>query len=555
MDRGSIEWTMVASVVALIAAGVLAADEPLGPAQVEARARALARARPDRIQVDEIGRSFGGRAILRILLAFPGATNPDQRPAVLIVGGLDGEYRFSSELALVAAETLAATEPGSKLAATLAHRAIHVIPLVDPDGAARAVGHVWAGFAGNDRAIDRDRDGASGEDGPADLDGDGEILWIRHPHPEARHFPDPRDPFLPREAVALAGERGVFRVVREGYTDDDHDGATDEDPPTGVVVNRNFPNRFERYRAESGAYPTSEPETLALVRYVVERPAIELALSYGLDDNLVATPGPGKPEGNKPLEGIHPDDHPLFAKLGERYREVTQAKGAPRGVPGGTFQEWMYHHRGRLSLAVRGWHVPPEPPPVDPAPVPPPPPPHPDRNWLLYARALGRGIKEWTPYVHPTLGAVEIGGLAPWLWLEPPPAERAAIALREAAFAGELVDRLCAISLAPPKVERLADGVYRIAARITNEGWLPTAVATGQLTGAVPPLVVELVGECGLLGAHPAGLRQHVLPALAGMGGSFEAWWLVRRTTADKVTVVVRSGGRGHDVAKEVELR
>src|SRR4030042_1514577 len=50
---------------------------------------------------------------------------------------------------------------------------------------------------------------------------------------------------------------------------------------------------------------------------------------------------------------------------------------------------------------------------------------HPDAYILKWADASlpKKGFVEWTPFQHPTLGAIEIGGFAPYLRIVPPPGE------------------------------------------------------------------------------------------------------------------------------------
>ena len=70
-----------------------------------------------------------------------------------------------------------------------------VIPAPHPDGLASFLaGKGWP-HGGPD--VDRDLDGRAGEDGPDDLDGDGEVLWMRRKLPEgtfvARRRRPPKD--------------------------------------------------------------------------------------------------------------------------------------------------------------------------------------------------------------------------------------------------------------------------------------------------------------------------------------------------------------------------
>ncbi len=537
--------------------------------QLQRRISALVSSSNGLAQEVVLGKSLGGRPIMMLVLAGPGKA--DARPAMLIVGGLDGSHLLGTDLALAAARQLIGKQ--SKL---LSNRTVYIVPRANPDGVARFLRNPRAGYAGNDRKIDRDRDGSKAEDGPSDLDGDGLILQMRVKDPEGTWFADPTEPRLLRKADPAKGQRGVYKLYREG-TDRDGDGERNEDWADGVDPNRNFAHRYDMHQDDAGRFPSSAPSARLLMDLLVSRPNIGLVLVYGLDDNLVKPPAAGKVKGRRPMVKLDPDDLPYYKQLGKAYQKQTKTKGKPRKVPGGTFFEWCYFHRGLPSFAVRGWHAPPKDKKKKAAKgkdknknkdkdkdtkkdakeekskaKKKKDKPHPDQSWIQYADKLKTGFKAWTEYKHPTLGSVEIGGFLPGFRINPPAAAVAKICQAEAPFAGHLLGQLPEVALVEVKVVKLADGLFRISAVVVNDGKLPAILAQGRRNRAVRPVVVELLGSFTLIGARPAGQKMTLISKLNAMGGRRKLSWVIRAT--GKVTLQMRTG-RGYEARKEVVLR
>jgi hypothetical protein len=101
----------------------------------------------------------------------------------------------------------------------------------------------------------------------------------------------------------------------------------------------------------------------------------------------------------------------------------------------------------------------------------------------------GRLYVEWTPFDHPQLGPVEIGG---WDWLFSwvnPPAELLEAEVRPPTSPRSLRWRHRARGVRTT-VEALGDSVWRVRVVIHNTGWLPTTVtdqATRQNLVLPPP--------------------------------------------------------------------
>ena len=111
---------------------------------------------------------------------------------------------------------------------------------------------------------DVDRDGLIGEDPPADINGDGLITWMRVPDVAGEYIADPFDARLTVKADGKHGERGMWKLIREGL-DQDGDDEIAEDQPRDTELNRNFPAGYTPHTASGGLYGGSEPEARALM--------------------------------------------------------------------------------------------------------------------------------------------------------------------------------------------------------------------------------------------------------------------------------------------------
>jgi hypothetical protein len=180
--------------------------------------RAYARAYPEWVKLESIGKSLEGRDIWLLTVNNP-ATGPDRsKPAMYIDGNIHANEVQGAETALYTVDFVLANYGRLDRVTELADRiAFYVIPMVNPDGRAR-----W--FTGPSTAhfprtvmvpVDDDRDGLVDEDGYDDLDGDGVITQMRKKVAlgEGSHRLHPKDP---RIMVAVEpGELGDYRLPRQ----------------------------------------------------------------------------------------------------------------------------------------------------------------------------------------------------------------------------------------------------------------------------------------------------------------------------------------------------
>ncbi len=283
---------LTAAVVWLLPATASAADfsKYHNYQELSAELKAIVAANPTIARIASIGKTREGRDIWAVELANPAGTPIDQRPGLLVAANFEGDHLIGSELALFMVDALTkgyATDAAIKQ--RLDASVIYVVPRVNADGAEMMFAPVKALRRTNATPFDADNDGRIDEDGPEDLNKDGFITMMRVKDPKGPYMVSPDDPRLMRRADPSKGESGGWALYWEGL-DKDNDGFIAEDGPGGVDINRNFMHQYPYYEPDAGRYMVSEAETRAMLEFVLKHRNIAAMLTFGENDNLIATP-------------------------------------------------------------------------------------------------------------------------------------------------------------------------------------------------------------------------------------------------------------------------
>ncbi len=319
------------------------------------------------VEVFQIGESSRGTPISVWRVAHPDidelGRGPDDRPALLIVAGLDGRHDFGTRLALTLADRLAADH-----LALLRRYTVYIVPDMNPDNDALfdMAGIPRADFGRAPHSADADRDGRFDEDPAEDLNNDGIITMMRVKNPapgtglRATLVLDPDEPRTLREPKADEGEIAEYALLIEGI-DNDNDGKYNEDgfagsAGAGVDLDRNFPSLWPEFADGAGQYQLSEPETRSLVEWMLTRDNIICTLAYTPGDNILNMPATGKyaADGSEPT-GIEKNDKAVYEKVQEVFKEATKQTGAPKGAWEGSFTQFAYAQFGVWSFATPAW--------------------------------------------------------------------------------------------------------------------------------------------------------------------------------------------------------
>ena len=552
----------------------------LAHAELGAALRAVADAHPTLVELHRVATSREGRAVEALRLTGPmGGDAPGlaDRPGILLVANLEGPRVFESAVALHHARRLAegyATEDAIR--DLLDRTVVWIVPRANPDAAeARFVAPRMERTAGG-VGVDDDRDGRQGEDPPGDVDGDGLVTSMRVRDPDGEWMEDPTDARVLVRADRAKGERGLWKLHPEGR-DRDGDERVAEDAPLDARVDRNFPSYWEAHAPASGAFPTDEPEVRGLAELVMARRELGLVLVYDGVDNLVGEPKSVADDApavkRVPARGVLASDAELLEELGRRYREATGNETGAEASDDGTFGLWTYDHRGLVTLSARLWTLPTEAPPAeapeaggDESPGEEAPSeegasetgdeeetdasraePSTDAKHLTWIDATGEGWRfvDWTPFEHPELGSVEIGGFAPFARHEPPQEERLAIAEAHLGFLLELKDVVARVRLAECTKTALGEGLWEVTAVLQNDSLLPLLSRSARRTRTIRPARVrlELPDAATLL----SGRSQELVSELSGSGGRHELTWLVLGPRAMDIGVRVDTDHAGSE--------
>ncbi|MDT8369526.1 MAG: M14 family metallopeptidase [Longimicrobiales bacterium] len=538
----------------------------------------------DAASVRSIGESREGREVWMITLASPGGTPVEDRPGVIVVGTLEGDHLVGGEIAVGAARWLleqnGANEEVTRL---LTERVVYVVPRLNPDGAEANVERPVWGRRGNAWEEDDDNDARMAEDGPNDLNGDGVITVMRVADRSGGLIPHPDDPRLMKKADPVEGESGTHTLYIEG-TDDDGDGFIAEDGPGGVDLNRNFQHEYPYYEADAGRNMVSEPESRAIMDFMVAHRNIGAILTFGHTDNLVEAPnGQGRlaaprtisllewarasndgvhevgvfggqtnfgnlsqrgaqlgrdndpGSGRRPATTVNSQDQPYFRAVSEAYREITgiERTGYHR-APAGAFFEWGYYQYGVPSFSTQGWAI----AEAEGESF--------DQRLLNALDSAGiDAFVAWQPFTHPTLGEVEIGGFRPGEVVNPPPAEIGALGASHGEFIARLGGMLPRVRFVAAGAEEIGGGLWKIETTIENAGYFPTSLAHGQTAGAVNATLVQIqVDPDAIVSGDDKTARNN---RLDGSGATASFSWVVRANAGETIEITSRAEKGGLD--------
>jgi hypothetical protein len=472
----------------------------------------FAEAFPDLVDLYSVGTSYEGRPILQMTVTNKKTGKATDKPAAFFEGNRhSGEVTSAESVLWLMQHLLDGYGKDGEITKIIDRNAVYLRPVNNPDGHNLYI-HTAQMNRSTVRPYDQDGDGLLDEDSPADLNGDGNIVRMRYKDPKGDYIIDPRD--ASGRIMKYAGEgKGEYKVVSEGI-DGDGDGRIGEDGIGGLDLHRNYPENWRPMKEQTGRgwtqggageYPLSEPETRAVVSFLLANPHIYIVNSMDTRVPMHLRP----PSTSKSEDRMYPEDLKWYRHFDELGKSITGYERAgdvyddySRGALTPLFghgPDFGYFYYGAIWYGDELW---------DNAR------PKEDLNGDGEKDELDQlvwdekengaeGFIPWTEWNHPTLGKVEIGGWDPKFFNQNAPSRHLEPwAKNEALFNLEMVKHLPALEWRDVEVKKLksykTDSTdYRVSISYANMGKLPTALKQADLVKIVRPdrLHVEFTGD------------------------------------------------------------
>ncbi|HAG17314.1 MAG TPA: hypothetical protein DCG69_12450 [Bacteroidales bacterium] len=256
---------------------------------------AIAQANSTKVKVHKLAQTAGGNQINIYEFGTEIRSEQKNKPAIFVMANPEGNLPLATEAALFLADELLKSDH-------LERFTYYLVPVLNAD----ALNHysenpLWETLR-NAKPYNDDMDDVVDEDGPDDLNKDGFISQMRVLDPLGIWIPEEADARFLRKANAAKGEKGMYKLYTEGL-DNDGDGIYNEDPIGGVNSGINFPHLFKPNHNASGAWPGSETEVYALMRFVYAHPEIAATFTFGSTDFCLQAPEAGR-KGSADLNNI-----------------------------------------------------------------------------------------------------------------------------------------------------------------------------------------------------------------------------------------------------------
>lgn len=158
-----------------------------------------------------------------------------------------------------------------------------------------------------------------------------------------------------------------------------------------------------------------------------------------------------------------------------------------------------------------------------------------------------KAFADWTPFQHPTLGAVEVGGFLPYVTTNPPAAQLPELGEKHGQFLVELAGMLPRVRIADAKVTANGGGVYTVEVVVESAGLFPTSTQHGVTSRTVGPTQVQIQVEADdiLTGAD----KTVNIGRMNGSGTRESFAWVIRGRQGAQVQIKLHSQKSGSDLA------
>ncbi|MDO8967529.1 M14 family metallopeptidase [Algoriphagus sp.] len=497
---------------------------------------------PDIVDLYVIAESYEGRPIYQMTLTNKKTGKDTDKPAAYFEGGRhSGEITASESILWMTQHLLENYGKDPEITALIDTKSIYLRPQNNPDGSNLYL-FTEQRNRSTVRAYDNDNDGLLDEDPEEDLDGDGIIYQMRkkaitpEEKEKANFIIDPKDPKGRLMKRTFPG-KGEYLVYTEGI-DNDGDGNFNEDGVGGLDLHRNYPENWRpnaggdltgRGYTQGGAgeYPLSEIETRSTALWMLSHPNISVVNSMDTRVPMHLRP----PSTSKSEERMYSQDLAIYKEMdklglsftaypwaGDVYEtystryKVNSMTGDPLKPEPlfGHGPDFGYFYYGSIWYGDELWNngamkdydgdgI------------------YDDYDGLMWDdEANGsKGFKLWTPFTHPQLGEVEIGGFHPkFFGQNGPPWQLEDWAKKQALFNLAMAKRLPQLTINDMKVKKIAAGEFEITLEWSNTGKLPVALEQAKLVKIVQEDRVSLDFDKDLTKGYEAAKVKITSPTL-----------------------------------------
>lgn len=445
-----------------------------------------------------------------------GTGDLDNKPAIAVVGGIEGFHVLSVELALQFAEKLV-----KEHAAKLENTTFYIFPNMSPDAYEQYHASLKYERRGNAAKIDHDRDGMVSEDGYEDLNKDGMITMMRVESPLGDYIPYEKDSRVLVKADRSKGQKGSYMLFPESR-DKDKDGSFGEDLSEGVAFNKSLTYKFPIFKPLAGDFAASQVETRVLLDYLFEQWNIFAFVSFSPSNNLSAPLKYNPADARKRiLTSMLDKDVALNSMVSGIYNQTVTQKAYNQTNQGtdGDFFQWAYFHFARMSFSTPGWWIP-EVKDADGKSIG-----NAEANFLAWAAQEGRNdvFVPWTSIDHPDFPGqkVEVGGIKPFAMYNPPFSKVGEIANEHTAFILKLAEMQPKLEFLNVKTEKLGNGLTRITADLFNNSPLPTHSQLGERSRWLRKVRVDISKDAKDL---VAGDKKQLIRSIGAFGKTSVSW-------------------------------
>lgn len=515
----------------------------------------IEKAYPNLVKISSIGKSVEGKDMWQMTISNFKNGDPDKKPAMYIDGNIHSNEIQGAEVVLYTAWYV--TELYDEIPwikNLLDEKTLYVVPTINPDARDNFIHSPNNPHSPRSGLAKRDDDGDGeyNEDGYDDLDGDGNITFMRIKDPNGRYKVDPSDSRL--MVQANADEKGEYTLLGWEGIDNDGDGQVNEDGPGSYDPNRdwawNWAPRYIQYGSDH--YPFTFPENRSVKNFVMEHSNIAAAQTFHNNGGMILRgPGSKSDEGTYSRQDVQTYD--FLGQLGEEqlpgYKYMVLWRDLYT-VYGGEI-EWFYGGRGILSFTNELWS---------------------EFDYFRRAKDSTRdvsqqdlyrfdkillfseGVVPWKKFQHPQYGEIEIGGIKK-AWTRTAPSFMIEdMCHRNMAFTLFHLYHTPKVSVDSIVVKNLTGGLKEVTAIISNERVIPTHTSQDAKNKITRPDWISLTGgkivAGGIMENRFLGIMKEQknrpqrlnVENIQGMG-SVAVRWIVEGGNAFTVTVDSEKGG------------